>query len=302
MPYIHWNATTIHSSTHLQAAVTAARRPSSQRRSGPRSCSRGYLPSTFPRASIATLASTGLAQPPLPDGTDGSTTVPEVTGTQKAGSSKDITAGPVSNGAGKSVANEDSGANRSSGSTDGSQAECRDDGNDRGASGPEPAWVLHPCAEWCHIAAAITTRHATIGWLDMRQPAKRGRGSQPNLEQHAGAQSDVSGAETQEMPQQPTVAASTAASSGGMDGTGKDFGGGESRRMAVGEDGIMDGRDEDVESGQTGWDNFLPGMGRWRLAMKMEDAILDFPAAERWAPATSREEGRASQDLEAVCR
>lgn len=43
--------------------------------------------------------------------------------------------------------------------------------------------------------------------------------------------------------------------------------------LMVGEDGVkVDGS----------WPNFWPGLGRWRIGIKMEEATIEFPEGEHW--------------------
>jgi hypothetical protein len=36
-----------------------------------------------------------------------------------------------------------------------------------------------------------------------------------------------------------------------------------------------------------GHENWWPGLGRWRIGMKMEDAVVEFPEGEHWSQSTS---------------
>ncbi|KAF8851780.1 hypothetical protein BDZ45DRAFT_133134 [Acephala macrosclerotiorum] len=38
----------------------------------------------------------------------------------------------------------------------------------------------------------------------------------------------------------------------------------------------------DQGSGSEGYGNFWPGLGRWRMGIRMEDAVIDFPEGEHW--------------------
>lgn len=40
----------------------------------------------------------------------------------------------------------------------------------------------------------------------------------------------------------------------------------------------------------TGYENWWPGIGRWRFGMKMEDATVLFGLSENWTRATDQEE------------
>ncbi|CZR66351.1 uncharacterized protein PAC_16252 [Phialocephala subalpina] len=41
---------------------------------------------------------------------------------------------------------------------------------------------------------------------------------------------------------------------------------------------------ENEEQEFEGYANFWPGLGRWRIGIKMEDTVVDFPVGEHWGP------------------
>ena len=42
------------------------------------------------------------------------------------------------------------------------------------------------------------------------------------------------------------------------------------------------GRESDRRDGREVYENFWPGIGRWRIGMKMEDATIEFPEGKYW--------------------
>ena len=51
----------------------------------------------------------------------------------------------------------------------------------------------------------------------------------------------------------------------------------------AGEDDPLLGRANDHgNGGGKGYENFWPGLGRWRIGMKMEDATIEFPEGKYW--------------------
>lgn len=44
---------------------------------------------------------------------------------------------------------------------------------------------------------------------------------------------------------------------------------------------LRDGGVSDRINGEA-YDNFWPGLGRWRIGLKMEDAMIEFPAGDHW--------------------
>jgi hypothetical protein len=48
------------------------------------------------------------------------------------------------------------------------------------------------------------------------------------------------------------------------------------------EDGLLGGDFEDSDSSEGRFENWWPGIGRWRLGMKMEEATIEFPEGKHW--------------------
>jgi len=44
---------------------------------------------------------------------------------------------------------------------------------------------------------------------------------------------------------------------------------------------VVGNRDNDTS--KEGYENWWPGFGRWRIGIKMEDAIIDFPEGKHWS-------------------
>lgn len=42
------------------------------------------------------------------------------------------------------------------------------------------------------------------------------------------------------------------------------------------------GRGDDCEGRKVEYENFWPGVGRWRIGLKMEDALINFPEGKHW--------------------
>jgi hypothetical protein len=55
-------------------------------------------------------------------------------------------------------------------------------------------------------------------------------------------------------------------------------------RMPTEEDRLLGSTDEDAgnETSSSGFENWWPGLGRWRIGVKMEDATIDFAEGESW--------------------
>ncbi|KAK0122533.1 hypothetical protein ONS96_009575 [Cadophora gregata f. sp. sojae] len=48
-------------------------------------------------------------------------------------------------------------------------------------------------------------------------------------------------------------------------------------------DALLNGNgDENVNGDETGYENWWPGFGRWRIGLMMEDATIGFPEGKRW--------------------
>jgi hypothetical protein len=51
------------------------------------------------------------------------------------------------------------------------------------------------------------------------------------------------------------------------------------------EDGTLTRNSRDSDSIVGEFENWWPGMGRWRLGMKMEEATVEFPEGKHWVEA-----------------